>query len=140
VNAALPVLQALVLLAVGGFVLLPLLQRRGERVPPEADTANRARSIGERKHRLFRQLVELDFDKDSGKLSAEDHARMREETMNEVVAVMAEEERLGLALAKPSPAGPESPAAVPAAAASDRAERMVEEMKKRQEASGAGVA
>jgi hypothetical protein len=141
VNVAVPVLQALVLLAVGAYILLPLLQRRGERVPPEASSANRVRSIGERKHRLFRQLVELDFDKDSGKLSAEDHGRMREETMNEVLAVMAEEERLGLGPPKPvAAAGAEAPAAVSESAASDRVERMIEEMKKRQEASGAGVA
>jgi len=147
VNAALPLLQALVLLAVGAFVLLPLLQRRGERVPPEAATANRSRSIGERKHRLFRQLVELDFDRDSGKLSTEDHARMREETMSEVLAVMAEEERLGLASPERT-AGPATPStggttdavgATAAGPASDRVERMIEEMKRRHEASDAGV-
>lgn len=147
-NVVVPLLQILLLLAVGAYVLLPIFQRRGERVPPEAASANRRRSVGERKHRLYRQLLELDFDKDSGKLSAEDHGRMREETMNEVLHVMAEEERLGFSVPESVPAGapPGSPgigggtgAATGGSAASDRVERMIEEMKKRQAAGAAEV-
>jgi hypothetical protein len=74
--------------------------------------------------------VELDFDRDSGKLGAEDHARMREETMNEVLHVLAEEERLGFA---PAAAGASSAARAAGAAGSveDEIERMIEEMKRR---------
>ena len=38
-------------------------------------------------------LIELDFDRDSGKISPEDHARMREEIMTDVLAVLAEEDK-----------------------------------------------
>jgi hypothetical protein len=97
--------------------------------------------VDERKTRLYRQLVDLDFDRDSGKLSAEDHARMREETMADVLNVLAEEERLGLAPAHGSPGAAAAArmgiAAAPgrAAAISDQVETMIEEMKKRRAAS-----
>ena len=90
-------LQILLLLLVGTFVLAPLVQLRGQRIPREAAIVNRRRSIDERKTRLYRQMVDLDFDRDSGKISPDDHTRMREETMSDVLRVLAEEERLGLA-------------------------------------------
>ncbi|HSQ61334.1 MAG TPA: c-type cytochrome biogenesis protein CcmI [Acidobacteriota bacterium] len=124
------VLQALLILLVGAFVLTPLVRYRGVRIEREAAVVNRRRSIAERKTRLYTQLVELDFDRDSGKLGAEDHARMREETMNEVLQVLAEEERLGPA---PAAAGASSAARASGAAGSaeDEIERMIEEMKRR---------
>jgi cytochrome c-type biogenesis protein CcmI len=131
------VLQVILIAAVGAFVLAPLIQLRGQRIEREAASANRRRSVDERKTRLYRQLVDLDFDRDSGKISSQDHGRMREETMTEVLQVLADEERFGLAPTAPStPAG--APGAGGATAASDRVERMIEEMKKRRAASVEG--
>lgn len=127
-------LQVLLILLVGGFVIAPLIRRWGERIPREADVVNRRRSIDERKTRLYRQLVDLDFDRDSGKISPEDHGRMREETMSDVLRVLAEEERLGLA----PPAAPGSGHAAAPATPDERVERMIEEMKKRRIASMEG--
>jgi hypothetical protein len=127
-------LQVLLILLVGAFVMAPLVQRRGERIPREAEAVNRRRSIDERKTRLYRQLVDLDFDKDSGKISSEDHGRMREETMSDVLLVLAEEERLGLA----PPAEPAGPGRAAAMTPDERVERMIEEMKRRRIASMEG--
>lgn len=106
--------------AVALFVLAPLYYYRGQRMSPEAADASIRRSIAERKGRLYSQLLDLDFDRDSGKISSEDHARMREETMIEVLAVLAEEERLG---------GPRRvrPTVIEGG---DRVERMIEEYKR----------
>ena len=128
-------LQILLLLLVGAFVLAPLIQQRGQRIPREAAVVNRRRSIDERKTRLYRQLVDLDFDRDSGKISPDDHARMREETMGDVLRVLAEEERLGLA-----PPPPPTASGAPGAPATpdERVERMIEDMKRRRIASMEG--
>ncbi len=90
------VLAAQILL-VGGvvwFVVSPIVLRRGERAWSESSDEAKRRSIGERKARLYSGIVELDFDRDSGKISAEDHGRMRTEAMNEVLQVLREEEAL----------------------------------------------
>lgn len=121
-------LQVLLLLLVGAFVLSPLILQRGMRIPREAAVVNRRRSIDERKTRLYRQLVDLDFDRDSGKISLDDHTRMREETMGDVLRVLAEEERLGLA---PPAASTDGRPAGAGATPDERVERMIEEMKKR---------
>ena len=128
-------LQILLLLVVSAFVLAPLIQQRGQRIPREAPVVNRRRSIDERKTRLYRQLVDLDFDRDSGKISTDDHARMREETMGDVLRVLAEEERLGLA-----PPPPPTATGAPGAPATpdEQVERMIEEMKRRRIASMEG--
>ena len=133
------VLQLILILAVGAFVLSPLVRLRGLRVEREAATANRHRSVLERKNRVYQQLVDLDFDKDSGKLSPEDHARMREEVMAEAVQVLAEEEALEAQMGRgKAPIAPASaPGVGPApSAVSDQVERMIEEMKKRRAAEG----
>ena len=65
-------------------------------------------------------LLELDFDRDSGKISVEDHARMREEVMGDVVKVIAEEER-------EIPRLHRKPVVVEGG---DRVERMIEEFKR----------
>ncbi|MGE5176609.1 MAG: hypothetical protein ACM3JJ_09580 [Hyphomicrobiales bacterium] len=109
--------------AVALFVLSPLLLYRGQRSEQEAPDADLRRSILERKTRLYSQLLELDFDRDAGKMSADDHVRMRDETMNEVLAVLAEEERLGVAPG----ARRERPRVIPGG---DRVERMIEEFKR----------
>lgn len=109
--------------AVALFVLSPLVLHRGQRTEREDSNADARRSILERKTRLYSTLLELDFDKDAGKISAEDHARMRDETMAEVLAVLAEEERLGLAPG----ARRERPRVIPGG---DRVERMIEEFKR----------
>ncbi len=119
-------LQVLLILVVGFVVFAPLVRLRGQRIPREAAIVNLQRSIAERKNRHYMQLMELDADLSSGKVSSEDHARMREETMQEVLLVLAEEDRLGLAPAD----APGAPAAA-AAPSRDRAERMIEEMKQR---------
>jgi hypothetical protein len=128
-------LQVLLIVLVGGFILAPLVQLRGQRIEREAAIVNRRRNIDERKNRLYRQMVDLDFDRDSGKISLEDHGRMREETMSDVLQVLAEEERLGLVPAA-APAAPGAPA--PAGVVGDRVERMIEEMKRRRDASVEG--
>lgn len=122
-NSAFVVL-ALQILLIGGvtwFVISPIVLRRGERAWSESVDEARLRSIGERKARLYSSIVELDFDRDSGKISSEDHARMRTEAMNEVLAVLREEEALGV------PAGRPRPAVIQGG---DSVERMIEEYKR----------
>jgi hypothetical protein len=114
------VLQILLVTAVLAFVLAPLLQYRGERMWMEPEMEARRRTIAERKARLYGALLELDFDKDSGKISPEDHTRMREEIMTDVVAVIAEEER-------EIPRAQRRPVVLEGG---DRVERMIEEFKK----------
>jgi hypothetical protein len=118
------VVLALQILLIGGvtwFVISPIILRRGERAWSESTDEARLRSIGERKARLYSSIVELDFDRDSGKISSEDHARMRTEAMNEVLAVLREEEGLGV------PAGRPRPAVIQGG---DSVERMIEEYKR----------
>jgi len=118
------VVLALQILLIGGvfwFVISPIVLRRGERAWSESVDEARLRSIGERKARLYSSIVELDFDRDSGKISSEDHARMRTEAMNEVLAVLREEEGLGV------PAGRPRPAVIQGG---DSVERMIEEYKR----------
>ena len=90
----------------------------------EPEDASIRRTVGERKSRLFSQLVDLDFDRDSGKISTDDYARMREETMRDLLPVLADEERLGLTAA---PAGGPRPTVIEGG---DRVERMIEEYKR----------
>ena len=116
--------QICLALAVALFVLSPLYFYRGQRTVAEAFDASARRSIAERKGRLYSQLLDLDFDRDSGKISVEDHARMREETMRDLLPVLAEEERLGLA---PAPGGGARPTVIEGG---DRVERMIEEYKR----------
>lgn len=113
-------LQILLVVVVLSFVLAPLLRHRGERMWMEPEMEARRRSIAERKGRLYGALLELDFDRDSGKISNEDHGRMREEIMAEVVKVIVEEER-------EIPRIHRRPVVVEGG---DRVERMIEEFKK----------
>jgi hypothetical protein len=108
-------------LLVAAFVLGPLLELRGVRAWTEPIQDAKLRSITERKARLYGALLELDFDRDSGKISAEDHARMRDETMHDVLAVLAEEERLGIRPSQRRPA---------VIRGGDEVERMIEEYKR----------
>jgi hypothetical protein len=112
--------QILLIVVVAGFVVSPILLRRGERAWSESRDEALRRSIGERKTRLYSSIVELDFDRDSGKLSPEDHARMRTEAMNEVLAVLREEESLG-------PGPRVRPSVIEGG---DSVERMIEEYKR----------
>ena len=113
-------LQIALIGAVAWFVVSPIVLRRGERAWSESSEEAKRRAIGERKARLYSSIVELDFDKDSGKISAEDHERMRTEAMNEVVGILGEEEALG------SGTGPR-PAVIQGG---DSVERMIEEYKR----------
>jgi len=112
--------QVLLIGAVVWFVISPILLRRGERAWTESRPEALRRSIGERKARLYSTIVELDFDRDSGKISSQDHARMRAEAMNEVLAVLREEEALGQGRG-PRPSVIEG---------GDSVERMIEEYKR----------
>jgi hypothetical protein len=113
-------LQLLLVLVVLGFVLAPLVRHRGERMWIEPEMDARRRSLAERKSRLYGALLELDFDRDSGKISGEDHGRMREEVMADVVKVIADEEReIPRALRRPV-----------VVEGGDRVERMIEEFKR----------
>jgi|GEM_PF-1820213 len=112
--------ELLLIGVVAWFVISPILLRRGERAWSESREEALRRSIGERKARLYSTIVELDFDKDSGKISAEDHARMRDEAMNEVLLVLREEESLGPG-PRPRPEVIEG---------GDSVERMIEEYKR----------
>jgi hypothetical protein len=114
------VIQVFLVVAVLAFVLAPLLRHRGERMWTEPEMEARRRSIVERKGRLYGALLELDFDRDSGKISPEDHARMREEIMMEVVKVISEEER-------EIPRAHRRPVVLEGG---DRVERMIEEFKR----------
>jgi hypothetical protein len=114
------VIQIFLVVAVLAFVLAPLLRHRGERMWTEPEMEARRRSIVERKGRLYGALLELDFDRDSGKISPEDHARMREEVMMEVVKVISEEER-------EIPRAYRRPVVLEGG---DRVERMIEEFKR----------
>jgi hypothetical protein len=119
-------LQIALIGGVAWFVLSPIVLRRGERAWSESSEEATRRSIGERKARLYSTIVELDFDRDSGKISSEDHARMRTEAMNEVLTVLREEEALG---------GPSTPAGRPRPSViqgGDSVERMIEEYKRAQ--------
>ena len=113
-------IQILLVVLVLGFVLAPLLRHRGERMWMEPEMEARRRALTERKARLYGALLDLDFDRDSGKMSGEDHARMREEVMAEVVNVIAEEER-------EIPRAHRRPVVVEGG---DRVERMIEEFKR----------
>jgi len=122
-NPSAVLVLAMQIALIGGvawFVISPIVLRRGERAWSESSDEARLRSIGERKARLYSSIVELDFDRDSGKISSEDHARMRAEAMNEVLAVLREEEGLG------PPARPR-PAVIQGG---DSVERMIEEYKR----------
>ena len=121
--------QLLLTLGVLAFILTPLVLNRGERSWAEPELEAMRRSIAERKGRLYGQLLDLDFDRDSGKISAEDHVRLREEIMAEVVQVLAEEE-------KTVPPGQRRPVVLEGG---DRVERMIEEYK-RARRPGAGAA
>lgn len=112
--------QILLAIGVGLFVLSPLLLYRGERMWVEPQAEARRRGIAERKARLYGALLDLDFDHDSGKISAEDHARMRDEIMAEVVQVLAEEER-------EVPKTERRPGVIEGG---DRVERLIEEYKR----------
>ncbi len=112
--------QIALILVVAWFVISPILLRRGERAWAESRDEAVRRSIQERKARLYTGIVELDFDRDSGKISAEDHERMRAEAMKEVLAVLQEEESLDKGR-RPRPAVIEG---------GDSVERMIEEYKR----------
>lgn len=121
--------QIALIAVVAGVVLYPLFRSRGQRAYRESSFEAKQRSIVERKERLYGTIVELDFDRDSGKISAEDHARMREEAMRDVLGVLAEEEAL-LSRAPASAGDRPAPAAV-AIPGGDSVERLIEEYKRK---------
>ena len=126
-NLAVLAAQILLIAIVAWFVISPIVLRRGERAWSESSDEAKRRAIGERKARLYSGIVELDFDRDSGKISPEDHGRMRAEAMNEVLAVLREEDVLEKGRG-PRPAVIEG---------GDSVERMIEEYKRSRRRDGA---
>jgi len=114
------VAEIALILGVLAFVLAPLVLDRGQRSWTEPALEALRRSIAERKARLYGALLELDFDRDSGKISNTDHDRMREEIMKDVLAVLAEEETV-------VPKAQRRPAVIEGG---DRVERLIEEYKR----------
>jgi len=112
--------QIVLIAIVAVFVISPIVRRRGERAWSESREEGLRRSIAERKGRLYTGIVELDFDRDSGKISPEDHERMRGEAMNEVLVLLREEEALEKG-PRPRPSVIEG---------GDSVERMIEEYKR----------
>jgi len=112
--------EIVLVLGVLAFVLAPLVIHRGQRMWTEPELEARHRSIAERKGRLYGALLELDFDRDSGKISSQDHDRMREEIMKDVLAVLAEEETI-------VPKAQRRPAVIEGG---DRVERLIEDYKR----------
>lgn len=119
--------QLLLVLIVAGFVLAPLVLYRGQRTRVESREESFVRSIAERKGRLYQTILELDFDRDSGKISVEDHARMREEAMKDVLEVLKEEQTLAPAASAPAATHPLD---APAGAGMDRVEALIAEYKR----------
>ncbi|HEY7727008.1 MAG TPA: hypothetical protein VID50_00975 [Candidatus Eisenbacteria bacterium] len=122
-------LQIALIVLVAATVLHPLVRYRGQRAYRESALEAKQRSIAERKERLYGTIVDLDFDRDAGKISAADHARMREEAMRDVLAVLAEEEAL-LGQVPAPPGGRPAPAGT-AAPGGDSVERLIEEYKRK---------
>jgi hypothetical protein len=113
------------------FVFSPLVIHRGEKMWVETREEEKRRSLKERKERLYSGVVELDFDRDSGKISIEDHARMRGELMKDVLTVLQEEDSLERG-GRPRPTVVEG---------GDQVERMIQEYKRtrRKEAEARGT-
>lgn len=112
--------QIVLIALVALYVLSPLILRRGERAWVESRDEALLRAVEERKARLYTGIVELDFDRDSGKISQDDHARMRAEVMKEVLAALQEEDSLRKG-ARPRPTVIEG---------GDSVERMIEDYKR----------
>jgi cytochrome c-type biogenesis protein CcmI len=112
--------EIVLVLGVLAFVLAPLVMHRGQRMWTEPELEARRRSIAERKARLYGALLELDFDRDSGKISNQDHDRMHEEIMKDVLAVLVEEETV-------DPKTQRRPAVIEGG---DRVERLIEDYKR----------
>lgn len=115
------VAEIVLVLGVLAFVLAPLVLYRGERMWTEPALEALRRSIAERKARLYGALLELDFDRDSGKISSQDHDRMHDEVMKDVLAVLAEEETVLPKAQRGRPAVIEG---------GDRVERLIDEYKR----------
>ena len=121
--------QIALIAIVAGVVLYPLLPYRGEGGDREANFEAKQRKNAEREEGPYRAIVELDFDRDAGKISDADHSRMREEAMGDVLAVLSEEEAL-LGRAPASAGGRPAPATV-SMPGSDSVERLIEEYKRK---------
>jgi cytochrome c-type biogenesis protein CcmI len=126
------IVQILLVALVAGIVLYPLVAHRGQRAWAETRLEAKRRTIGERKERLYGTIVELDFDRDSGKLSAADHARLREEAMKEVLGALAEEQEVDAVGGADQPAAAPGRAVVAGGATGlDSVERLIEEYKQK---------
>jgi hypothetical protein len=93
----------------GGLLALAYLSaplRRGGRASPAAAGDDDATGIAREREALFASIADLDHDFETGKVSAEDHARMRDELRARAIALLAAE-RAARPAADPAP----SPAA-----------------------------
>ncbi|MEM7245926.1 MAG: hypothetical protein AAF533_11325 [Acidobacteriota bacterium] len=83
-------IAALLFLAAMGYALMPLV------LIPAEDSAEAVErdELVLRRERLLGELRDVDMDLEMGKISADDHAELRESLSREAVAVMAELDRL----------------------------------------------
>lgn len=90
IDAALSLLGLWVLLAAVWLAAWPLLSAREPVDPAAVDL----QELVAEKDRLIAEIHELDLDRATGKLSAEDHARQEARLKSRAVAVMRRMERL----------------------------------------------
>ena len=84
---------ALLLVGCGYYIGRPLLGQRGR-----SSSNASARQLTERKEQLYASILELEFDRELGKLPEEDFQRMRGELETEALAVIHQLDQLnGLA-------------------------------------------
>ncbi len=87
---------------IAAYVFYPLVRASalGGRYPREAAESERLAELLARRDAIYQAIRDLDFDRETGKLSAEDHQLMRARLTAEGVAVLQELDRL-LTLASP---------------------------------------
>jgi ribosomal protein L40E len=99
-----PVLLFLIFVACMYYVLNPLLADKG--VFAEGENTEKTHVLELRKISLYKQLRDVEFEKEMGLVEAEDFARARTDLMSEVAAVMGEIE------GKPSSTGEQGQSAI----------------------------
>jgi hypothetical protein len=86
VNEALPVVCGVLLVAtMAAFALWPLLARRGV-----AATGALAKAPGDERFLLYRQVLDLEFDHQTGKLSKEDYELLSAQLLGRAASLLQE--------------------------------------------------
>lgn len=70
-----------------GFVLQPVFADTGRGPAPERPTDRRALRLDERRRQLLLAIAEVDFERDAGKVGADEHAAARAALLEEAAAV-----------------------------------------------------